>query len=86
MLARHFYPGTSTASKLTQFHNQLDAVDNPTPRDRIGRGKVSPMTTHAVGPHVEAKNAIERQMKAIIADVAEVLLLSTALPIIATRN
>lgn len=31
------------------FHNQFEAVERPTPRDRIGRGKVSPITTQAVG-------------------------------------
>ena len=72
--------------KLTQFHSQLDAVDSPTPRDRIGSGNVSPITTQAVGPHVEAKNAIDKQMKAIIADVADVLLVETQLPMMATRN
>ena len=24
------------------FHNQLEAVERPTPRERIGRGKISP--------------------------------------------
>lgn len=72
--------------KLTQFHSQLDAVDSPTPRDRMGRGNVSPMTTQAVGPHVEAKNAIDKQMNAIIAEVADLLLVETQLPMIATRN
>ena len=43
----------------------FDAVDRATPRERIGRGKTSPITTQAVGPHVEAKNAIAMQMKAI---------------------
>ena len=41
--------------RLTQFHSQLEAVDKATPRDRMGRGKTSPMTTQAPGPHVEAK-------------------------------
>ena len=27
------------------FHNQFEAVDNPTPRERIGSGKISPMRT-----------------------------------------
>jgi hypothetical protein len=38
---------------MIQFQNQLDEVDRPTPRDRMGRGKTSPMTTHAHGPHCE---------------------------------
>ena len=25
------------------FHSQFEAVDRPTPRERIGRGKISPM-------------------------------------------
>jgi hypothetical protein len=37
------------------FHSQFEAVERPTPRDRIGSGKISPMTIHAPGPHVEAK-------------------------------
>ena len=59
--------------ELTQFQNQLDAVERPTPRERIGRGKISPTTTHAEGPHVIAKQDILRQMKAIIAEMAAVL-------------
>lgn len=86
MLACHFRVRADVVDELTQFHSQFDAVDSPTPRDRIGSGNVSPMTTQAVGPHVEAKNAIDKQINAIIADVAEVLLLSTTLPMIATRN
>ena len=58
---------------LTQFQNQLDAVERPTPRERIGRGKISPTTTHGEGPHVIAKQDILRQMKAIIAEMAAVL-------------
>ena len=72
--------------QLTQFHSQFDAVDNPTPRDRIGSGKVSPITTQAQGPHVLAKKAMDKQTKAIIAEVADVLLVETQLPMIATRN
>jgi hypothetical protein len=34
---------------------QHEEVDRPTPRDRIGMGKISPMTTQAPGPQVEAK-------------------------------
>lgn len=34
---------------------QHEEVDSPTPRDRIGMGKISPITTQAPGPHVEAK-------------------------------
>jgi len=30
------------------FQSQLDAVERPTPRERIGRGKISPMTIHAL--------------------------------------
>jgi hypothetical protein len=28
---------------MMQFQNQLLAVERPTPRDRIGRGKISPI-------------------------------------------
>lgn len=41
-------------SSLCLTH-QLEAVDRPTPRDRIGIGKISPMTTQAPGPQVDAK-------------------------------
>ena len=44
------------------------------------------MTTQAVGPQVEAKKKIERQINAIMADVAEVLLVLTQVPMMATRN
>jgi hypothetical protein len=37
------------------LHSQFDAVDRATPLARIGRGKTSPMTTHAPGPQVLAK-------------------------------
>ena len=36
-------------------HTQLEAVERPTPRERIGSGKISPITTHAAGPQVVAK-------------------------------
>lgn len=36
---------------MMQFQNQLEEVERPTPRERMGRGKTSPMTTHAHGPH-----------------------------------
>ena len=53
--------------RLTQFQNQLDAVERPIPRDRMGSGKISPMTTQAAGPQVEAKKKMLMQMKAIMA-------------------
>ena len=40
---------------MIQFQSQLEAVERATPRDRIGRGKISPMQTQAPGPQVEAK-------------------------------
>lgn len=33
---------------MIQFHNQLLAVESPTPRARIGRGKISPTTSLTV--------------------------------------
>jgi hypothetical protein len=42
-------------ARLTQFHSQLDAVESATPRDLIGNGKISPITTQAPGPQVVAK-------------------------------
>ena len=62
---------------LTQFQNQLEAVDNPTPRLRIGSGKIYPITTQAAGPQVAAKNMMLMQMKAIMAFTAELLCFST---------
>lgn len=53
--------------RLTQFQNQLEAVERPTPRERMGRGKISPMTTQALGPQVVAKKEMLKQMKAIMA-------------------
>jgi hypothetical protein len=32
---------------MMQFQSQLEAVERETPRERIGRGKISPMRTHA---------------------------------------
>ena len=43
---------------LTQFQNQLLAVDKPTPRERMGNGKISPTITHADGPQVIANMEI----------------------------
>lgn len=40
---------------MIQFQSQFDAVDKATPRDRMGRGKTSPIKTQAPGPQVEAK-------------------------------
>jgi hypothetical protein len=56
------------------FHSQLDAVEVPTPRERIGNGKISPMRIHAPGPQVEAKKKMKIAMKAICAFTAEMLL------------
>lgn len=58
---------------LTQFHNQLLAVDRPTPLERMGRGNISPTTIQALGPHVMANAEMFRQMKAIMAEVAALL-------------
>jgi hypothetical protein len=44
----------------------LDEVERPTPRDLIGSGKISPITTHAQGPQVEANIEMLMQMKAIM--------------------
>lgn len=56
------------------FHSQLEAVDRATPRDRIGKGKTSPMRTQAPGPQVLAKKKMKMAMKAIWALTAEMLL------------
>jgi hypothetical protein len=47
------------------FQSQLEAVERATPRDRIGRGKISPMTIQAPGPQVDAKKKMKMAMKAI---------------------
>jgi hypothetical protein len=36
----------------------LEATDIDIALARILRGKISPVTTQAIGPHVEAKNAM----------------------------
>ena len=61
------HTGERERVQLTQFQNQLDDVEIPTPRERIGSGKISPMTTHAHGPQVAAKNEMLKQMKATMA-------------------
>lgn len=61
-------------SKLTVFQSQLDAVDKATPRERMGNGKISPMTIHAPGPQVDAKKKMKMAMKAICALTADTLL------------
>lgn len=43
---------------MIQFHSQLDAIDRPTPRERIVSGKISPVMVHVAGPQVEAKKKI----------------------------
>lgn len=83
------------------FHNQFDAVDKATPRDRIGRGKISPITIQAPGPQVDAKKKMKMAMNAICALTAEMLsaklrsglagsgcvwLKPTVTPMMATRN
>ena len=63
----------------TQFQNQLDEVERPTPRERMGSGSISPITTQAQGPQVAAKKEMLKQMKAIIIDTA-LLLFCDSLP------
>lgn len=46
------------------FQSQFEAVERATPRERMGRGKISPMRTHAPGPQVEAKKKMKMAMKA----------------------
>ena len=76
-------------ARLTQFQNQLDEVEIPTPRALIGRGNISPITTHAHGPQVAAKKEMLKQMKAIIAETAAWLFfegLPAVTPMIPTMN
>lgn len=69
--------GVMTAMMV--FQSQLEAVERATPRERMGRGKISPMSTHAPGPHVEAKKKMKMAMKAIWALTAG-MLLATEVP------
>jgi hypothetical protein len=39
--------GVMTA--MIQFQSQLEAVERATPRERMGSGKISPITTQAAG-------------------------------------
>jgi len=55
------------------FQSQLEEVERATPRERIGRGKISPMTIQAPGPQVLAKKKMKMAMKAIWALTAEML-------------
>lgn len=51
-------PGSTMKGMRTpmmQFQNQFEAVERATPLLRMGSWKISPMTTHAAGPHVLAK-------------------------------
>ena len=76
-------------AQLTQFQNQFDEVEMPTPRDLIGRGKISPMTTHAHGPQLAAKKQMLKQMKAIMAETAAWLffeVVPAVTPMIPTMN
>lgn len=59
----------NTGRKL--FHgvvspNQFPAVASDACLALVLRGKVSPMTTHAIGPHVMAKDAMNMQAETII--------------------
>ena len=54
--------GVMTAMMV--FQSQFDAVERATPRERIGRGKISPMRTQAPGPQVDAKKKMKMAMKA----------------------
>jgi hypothetical protein len=52
-------------------------------------GKISPTTTHAAGPQVVAKDAILKQMNAIMAETAAwfpFFAWPTVEPIMATKN
>jgi len=60
-------------------------VDKPTPRDRIGIGKISPITTQAPGPQVEAKKKMYMQMNAIWT-FTTVVLSGRIVPMMATIN
>src|SRR6478609_2780547 len=56
---------------MMQFQSQLEAVERATPRERMGRGKISPMQTQAPGPQVEAKKKMYMQMNEIWALTAD---------------
>jgi hypothetical protein len=56
---------------IMQFQSQLEAVDRATPRERMGRGKISPILTQAPGPQVDAKKKMYMQMREIWALTAD---------------
>ena len=70
--------GVMTAMMV--FQSQLEAVESATPRERIGSGKISPMTIQAPGPHVLAKKNMKMAMKAICALTAAMLFATGFLP------
>ncbi len=43
---------------MPKFQIQTDAVESDIALARTLRGYISPMTTHPIGPHVEAKKAM----------------------------
>lgn len=51
--------------KDAQFPSQFPAVASEACLARVRRGKVSPMTTQAIGPHVPAKLAMNKQVATI---------------------
>lgn len=43
---------------MAKFQSQLEAVERDMALARIPSGKISPVTTHAIGPQVAAKKAM----------------------------
>jgi hypothetical protein len=43
---------------MPKFQSQLEATERDMPLARMLRGKISPVMTHATGPHEVAKNAM----------------------------
>lgn len=70
---------------MAKFQSQLDATERDMALARTLRGKISPTTTQAMGPHVEANAAMYRQMRATSAFWPEVLWTEIVTPMMAMR-
>lgn len=91
-LTSSHHPRNTTIYFISYKTYQLEAVERPTPRERMVRGKISPMTIQAQGPQVVAKTEMFKQMKAIMARTAFSLtfagsvVLPAVAPMIPTMN
>ena len=63
----------------------MEAIERDMALARILRGKISPLTTQAMGPHVEAKKAIYIQTKATKTFCPAVFSVEIVTPTMATK-